>query len=383
GFQPSNQVNQNRNVLAAYLDVESDITERLLVNAAGRYEDYSDFGGNLAGKLSARYKFADFFSLRGSVSNGFRAPSIHQRYFSAISTVFVSVPGEGLQPRQQGTFRNDGPVAQAFGVPSLTAERSVNYSLGITSQPSPNVTVTVDAYQIDIKDRIVLTGQFQRGSTAAGQQVSQILDAAGQTDVQAAVFFTNAVDTRTQGIDLVVAGNYRLAGSTLTLTLAGNVNKTEVRGDPDVSATLPNDVFGNILFNPQERGRLEWSQPRSKFTFGTTYRLGKLGANLRVTRFGRVKTFDPSDVRLDEDFRPKVVTDLSVNYQIAKFLQVSLGANNLFDTYPDKLAVTQFPTSSSTASVDNSSFGRFVYSRNATQFGFNGGYYFVGLSANF
>ncbi len=383
GFQPANAVNEIRNVAASYLDVETDLNDRLLLNAAGRYEHYSDFGGNLAGKLSARYKFADFFSLRGTISNGFRAPSIHQRYFSAISTVFVSVPDQGLQPRQQGTFRNDGPVAQAFGIPSLTAERSVNYSLGFTSRPFANVSVTVDAYQIDIKDRIVLTGQFQRGTSAAGQQTAQILDAAGQKEVQAAVFFTNAVNTRTQGIDVVVSGDYRVATGKLTLTLAGNLNKTEVRGEPKASATLPNEVFGNILFNRQEKGRLEWGQPRSKFTLGFNYRLGKVGAVLRVTHYGAVKAFDPSDPRLDEDFRAKAITDLNVSYQAYQFLRITLGANNLFNVYPDKLAVTQYPTATSPTSVDNSSFGRFVYSRNVTQFGFNGGYYFIGLAANF
>jgi iron complex outermembrane receptor protein len=383
GFQPANAVNENRTVTAGYLDVETDLNDRLLLNAAGRYEHYSDFGGNVAGKLSARFKFADFLSLRGTISNGFRAPSIHQRYFSAISTVFVSVPNQGLQPRQQGTFRNDGPVAQAFGIPSLTAERSVNYSLGLTSQPASNVNITVDAYQIDIKDRIVLTGQFQRGSSAAGQQTAQILDAAGQQEVQAAVFFTNAVNTRTQGIDVVISTDYKLAAGKLTLTLAGNLNKTEVRGDPKVSATLPNDIFGSILFNRQEKGRLEWAQPRSKFTLGFNYRLGRLGTMLRVTHYGVVKAFDPSDPRLDEDFGAKAITDLNFSYQASDFLRITIGANNLFNVYPDKQAVTQYPTATSTTSVDNSSFGRFVYSRNATQFGFNGGYYFIGLAATF
>jgi iron complex outermembrane receptor protein len=383
GFQPANAVNQTRNVSAAYVDIESDVTDRLLLNAAGRYEYYSDFGGNLAGKLSGRYKFADFFSLRGTLSNGFRAPSIHQRYFSAISIVFVPVPDQGLQPRQQGTFRNDSPVANAFGIPSLTAEKSMNYSLGITSQPLSNLSITIDAYQIDIKDRIVLTGQFQRGTNAAGQQTASILDAAGQNDVQAAVFFTNAVDTRTQGLDVVIASDYQVGAGHLTVSLAGNLNKTKVQGSPKVSETLPVDVFGNILFNRQEKGRLEWSQPRSKFTLGGVYRIGKVGTNLRFTHYGEVKTFDPSSPLLDEKFRPKLVTDLSVNYQLLRFLQITVGANNLFDVYPDKLKAKQIPTPENTTAVDNTSFGRFVYSRNATQFGFNGGYYFVSLAANF
>ncbi|RDC65907.1 TonB-dependent receptor [Adhaeribacter pallidiroseus] len=383
GFQPANAVNENRNVFAGYLDLETDLTDKLLINAAGRYENYSDFGGNLAGKLSARYKFAEFFSLRGTIANGFRAPSIHQRYYSAISTVFVSIPGQGLQPRQQGTFRNDSPVAEAFGIPSLKAEKSTNYSLGITSQLLSNMTLTVDAYQIDIRDRIVLTGQFQRGTSPVGQQVSTLLDAAGQTDVQAAIFFTNAVNTRTQGLDVVLSGDYGVGAGTLTVTLAGNLNKTEVQGDPKVSETLPTDVFGNILFNRQERGRLEWSQPRNKFTLGSIYRLGKFSSNLRFTRFGEVKTLDPNTEQLDEDFSPKVTTDLNVSYRLNKWLQITLGGNNIFDVYPDKLEVVQYPTATNPTSVDNSSFGRFIYSRTATQFGFNGGYYYGSLAFNF
>ncbi|MDQ4139602.1 MAG: TonB-dependent receptor [Bacteroidota bacterium] len=383
GFQPANAVNESRNVFAGYLDIETDITDKLLLNAAGRYEDYSDFGGNLAGKLSARYKFAEFFSLRGTLSNGFRAPSIHQRYFSAISTVFISVPNQGLQPRQQGTFRNDSPVAAAFGIPSLKAETSNNYSLGITSQLLPNMTLTVDAYRIDIKDRIVLTGQFQRGTSAAGQQTAALLDAAGQTDVQAAIFFTNAVNTRTEGLDVVLSADYPVGQGTINVTLAGNVNRTEVQGDPKVSETLPTEVFGNVLFNRQERGRLEWAQPRSKFTFGGTYRLGSFSSNLRVTRFGEVRTLDPNTPQLDEDFSPKTITDLSVSYRFTKWLQLTVGGNNIFDVYPDRLEVIQYPTPTNPTSLDNSSFGRFVYGRAATQFGFNGGYYYGSLAFNF
>jgi iron complex outermembrane receptor protein len=390
GFQPSNAINAFRNVFGAYVDLESDLTERWLVNLAGRFENYSDFGSNFAGKFSTRYKFAESFSLRGSISNGFRAPSIHQRYFSAISTVFVSVANQGLVPRQQGTFRNDSPVAQAFGIPSLTAEKSTNYSLGVTSQPLSNLTITIDAYQIDIKDRIVLTGAFQRNSAA----VAQILDNAGQTDVQSAVFFTNAVDTRTQGLDVVIAHNQPIGAGTLTLTLAGNVNKTTVQGTPKNSTTLPPDAVGNILFNRQERARLELAQPRSKFSLAANYRLGKFGAYARVTRYGEVTTYDPNTSApaydaatgrsvLDEYFSPKAVTDLSFSYKVNRVLQVTVGANNLFDVYPDKLKQIQYPTPGDPTNIDNSSFGRFVYSRNATQFGFNGGYYFASLSANF
>ncbi|GAB3036284.1 TonB-dependent receptor [Spirosoma pulveris] len=385
GYQPANAVNATRNVYGGYIDLESDVTSRLLLNAAGRYEYYSDFGGNLAGKLAARYRFSEAFSLRGSISNGFRAPSLHQRYFSAISTVFVS-NGTILEPRQTGTFRNDSPIAQAFGVPPLGAERSTNYSIGITSRPLPNVSVTVDAYQINITNRIIYSNQFSRGTSGAGLIVANILNGAGQTDVNSAQFFANAVNTQTQGIDVVIATNPRLRTGTLDITLAANFNQTKLVGEIKRPANVPTDAtFGNFLFNRQDSARLTVAQPKSKIQLTFNYRLRKFGAVLRFSRFGTVQAYDPANPALDEIQNPKLITDLSFSYRILKNLNMTVGANNLFDIYPDQLRVANYPTPEryGAAALDNSSFGRFVYSRSATQFGFNGGYYFVNLSANF
>lgn len=404
GYQPANAINATRNMLGAYIDLETDLTERLLINTAGRYENYSDFGGNFAAKLAARYKFTDFFTLRGAISNGFRAPSLHQRYFSAISTVFVST-GTGLEPRQTGTFRNDSPIAQAFGVPSLTAERSNNYSVGVTSKPLPNVSITVDAYWIDIFNRIIYSNQFTRGTSGAGLIVANILNGAGQQEVNAAQFFTNAVNTTTRGIDVVIATSPRLQTGTLDLTLAANFNETRLGKAVQRPTNLPNDAtFGNFLFNRQDSARLVAAQPQSKIALTANYRVNKFGAVLRFTRFGEVSTADPAAPvlnrqtnqlvnPLDEVFGPKIITDLSVSYRVLNNVTLTLGANNLFDIYPDKLKATLVPTPERFAGTnpttglpnqqDNTSFGRFIYSRNATQFGFNGGYYFLNLSASF
>ncbi|HLL95718.1 MAG TPA: TonB-dependent receptor [Spirosoma sp.] len=385
GYQPANAVNATRNVMAGYVDIETDLTDQLLINGAARYEQYSDFGGNFAGKLAARYKFSEAFSLRGSLSNGFRAPSLHQRQFSAISTVFVST-GQGLEPRQTGTFRNDSPIAQAFGVPSLTAERSVNYSVGVTSRPLQNVSITIDAYQIAIRDRIIYSNQFTRGTGGAGLIVANILNAAGQQEVNAAQFFANAVNTQTRGIDVVIATSPRLSAGSIDLTLAANFNETRLTGAIKRPTNLPNDAtFGNFLFNRQDSARLTLAQPKSKISLTANYRLNKFGAVLRLTRFGEVTTYDPANTLLDEFFSPKTITDVSVSYRVVKNLTVTLGANNILDVYPDKLQKVLPPTPSrfGSAVLDNSSFGRFIYSRNATQFGFNGGYYFLNLSASF
>lgn len=385
GYQPANAVNARRHVYGAYVDLESDVTDRLLLNTAGRYEYYSDFGGNLAGKIAARYRFNEAFSLRGSLSNGFRAPSLHQRYFSAISTVFVST-GQGLEPRQTGTFRNDSPIARAFGVPSLGAERSVNYSVGITSRPLNNVSLTVDAYLITIRNRIIYSNQFSRGTTGAGLIVANILNSAGQTDVNSAQFFTNAVNTQTQGLDVVLATNPRLNTGTLDVTLAANFNQTKVIGNIQRPANIPTDAtFGNFLFNRQDSARLTVAQPRSKLQLTVNYRLRKFGVVLRVSRFGTVESYDPANPALDETFSPRLVTDLNLSYRLLKNINLTVGANNLFDVYPDPLRVVNYPTPEryGAAVQDNSSFGRFIYGRNATQFGFNGGYYFVNLPASF
>jgi iron complex outermembrane receptor protein len=385
GYQPSNAVNATRDVYGAYVDLETDLTDRLLVNTAGRYEYYSDFGGNVAGKLAARYKFGDAFSLRGTISNGFRAPSLHQRYFSAVSTVFVST-GQGLEPRQTGTYRNDSPIAQAFGVPTLTAEQSTNYSLGVTSRPLANLSITVDAYQIDIRNRIIYSNQFNRGTSGAGLIVANILNSAGQQDVNAAQFFANAVSTRTQGIDVVIATSPRLSTGTLDITLAANVNRTQVRGDVRRPANLPADAqLGNALFNRQDSARLTLAQPKNKISLTGNYRLRKIGAVLRFTHFGEVVSYDPVNPALDETFSPRLVTDASVSFRLVPTVTLTLGANNLFDVYPDKLKKNLYATPERFGSAvqDNSSFGRFVYSRSATQFGANGGYYFLNVSANF
>lgn len=380
GFQPSNAINENRKVAAGYVDIETDITDNFLLNAAGRVENYSDYGTNVAGKLAMRYKFAEAFSLRGSASNGFRAPSLHQRYFSAISTVFLAAgPGGSLIPVQQGTFRNNSGVAGAFGVPSLDAEKSLNFSAGFTSKIGKKLSVTVDGYQINIKDRIVLSGAFLRYNSngTPNAAIDAILDRdPALADVGSAAFFSNAIDTRTRGIDMVATYTTKYGKGDLVLTLAGNLNKTEVQGTPKVAANLPSGSE-NTLFDREQRGRFELGQPRNKFSLNANYRIGRWMANARATRFGRVETLHPTNTALDESFDPRVVTDLSLAYKIGNFMTWTIGANNVGNVYPEKLKYFQTRDPQHFANTSDS---RFVYSRNATQFGFNGGYYYTSLA---
>ena len=368
GFQPSNAVDAKRDVWGAYLDIETDITDKLLLNAAGRYEHYDDYGSSVAGKFAFRYQLVKQLAIRGAVSNGFRAPSMHQRYFSAISTVFIQT-SSGLQPFQQGTFRNNSLVAAAFGIPSLDAETSTNYSLGLTSKLCKNkLSITVDGYLIDIDNRIVLSSSFRRFSAPEATAVNNILSQYPDlNDVSSVIFFTNAIDTRTKGIDAIVSFVDKLGNGQFALTAAANFNKTTVQGDARVS-TITDPALQARLFARDERGRIEEAQPRHKISINFNYKVTKWTFNVRSTRFGKVATRDPGNPLLDEFFSPKTVTDASMSYKFANFANITIGANNIGNTYPDRLK-----------NFGNTGEGRFVYSRAATQFGFNGGYYYTSI----
>lgn len=364
GFQPSNAVNEGRTITAVYADVESDVNNHFMFNAATRYEHYSDFGGNFAGKISARYKVSSAFTLRGTISNGFRAPSLHQRLFSSVSTLFQTINNQ-LVPTQNLTSRNETALAQAFGIPKLAAEKSVQMSLGITSIPfkSNPFSITIDAYQINIKDRIVLTGTFTKASSPV---INNLLTAF--PDVNSVSFFTNAIATKTQGVDVVAnTGAIKTGKGILELTLAMNLNRTTVN-DIKVSAVLAADpnLANGTLFNRLERGRFEWAQPRNKTTIGINYRIDKWTLASRLTNFGRIKTFDATNPLLDESFAPKLVTDFSISYRPIYWMNITVGANNIADIYPDRVG-----------NFANTSDNRLIYSRAATQFGFNGGYWFI------
>ncbi|HET6767102.1 MAG TPA: TonB-dependent receptor, partial [Chitinophagaceae bacterium] len=369
GFQPSNAVDEKRDVLGGYVDIETDITDKLLLNAAGRFEHYDDYGSSLAGKFAFRYQFFNQLAVRGAVSNGFRAPSMHQRYFSAISTVFIQTNSGGLQPFQQGTFRNNSLVAAAFGIPSLDAETSTNYSLGLTSKLAKNkLSITLDGYLIDIDNRIVLSSSFRRFGAPEAPAVDNILSQyPNLNDVSSVIFFTNAIDTRTQGLDAIISFVDKLGNGQLAVTAAANFNKTTVQGEADVS-TITDPALQARLFARDEKGRVEEAQPRHKISVNFNYKISKLTFNVRSTRFGKVATRDPGNPALDEFFAHKNVTDASISYKLANFANITIGANNIGNTYPDRQK-----------NFGNTFEGRLVYSRAATQFGFNGGYYYTSL----
>lgn len=378
GFREANKTNKNRNAYAAYADVEFNFTNWLLVDAAIRYEDYSDFGSTFNYKLASRIKLADNFNFRFAGSTGFRAPSIHQIYYNTTSTLFT----DGVL-KEVGTFSNDSDFATAFGIPKLKQETSKSFSTGFTYKiPSLNLNITADAYFIRIDDRIVLTDQFNRPTDAqviANPSLADIQQRFDAVGVNAAQFFANSIDTETKGLDVVISHNYRAGAIKLNNDFAINFNKTQKVGDVHVSPVLQNLGYESTYFSEKSRIYLEDSVPKVKASLSNNLSWNSFNFYLRNTYYGKVWGADIVDANFDGIILPnehqlisdKIITDLSIGYDISKNFNLTIGANNLFDIYPTK----NVP-----ASTNND---QFIYSRSTSQFGQNGRYVFSKLTVSF
>ena len=368
GISPENVVNKNRFVLAAYANLEVEPNNKFLYNLSGRYECYNDFGGNLAGNLAVRYKLSDRFTLRGSISNGFRAPGLPQRYYSEVTQRNNRIAAS--QSYKLYTFRNDSKIANDFGVPSLTAEKSLHFSSGITAKLLRHVKLIADYYRIQIRDRIVLSGFFDRDSNVV---VDQILTANGYDEISQVAFFANAISTITEGLDVALKGKWKIKKSVLEILLSGNFNQTKLYGDIKKAGKLPDDsVNASQLFNRLERGKIERAHPRSKIIFLVSYNCPRWKFTINNIRYGKVVRMDPSDPSLDERLSPKITTDISASYKFKKSITITAGARNVFDVYPDRIK-----------NQSNTGSGTMVYFNNFTQFGYMGGYYFMNMNFSF
>ncbi|MEC5147206.1 TonB-dependent receptor [Chitinophaga sp. 212800010-3] len=361
GFSPDNATNASRTSIAAYGDVEVNFTEKLLVDGALRFENYSDFGSTLNWKLAGRYQFSPKFLLRAAASTGFRAPSLHQRYFNATSSIYT----DGIFV-ESGTFTNDSRVAALLGIPKLKQETSYSYSAGATSNLGA-VKITVDGYFIRINDRVVYTGQFSgnKNGTPQEQEIYNILRSA---NAQTARFFANAINTETKGIDAVITYSAHPGKGHFRADLSGTIAVTSLVGPVHASPLLVGKE--STYFDDASRIYLENSVPQTKANLSLNYTIQKWGFFLRNVYFGKVKEAT-NTVANQDTYRGKVVTDLSVGYRFFPGLQLTIGANNLLDIYPDQL------------SVANSSSGRFVYSRASQQFGYNGRFLFARATLSF
>jgi iron complex outermembrane recepter protein len=348
GFLPQNAGTFSRNSMALYIDLEQDFTKNFLVTGALRFENYSDFGTTLNYKLASRLNIVEGLTIRAATSTGFRAPSMQQRFYAKTNTLFVSTPS-GLQPVESGTFPNGSRPALILGIPELKEETSRNYSAGITAAPVRGLEITIDGYIIHIKDRIVLTNNFTGGSNTALQQE---LNNAGASQANV---FTNAVDTKSKGVEAVVNYSFNVAREhKFRFTLAATFIKNEVvknaDGTPAIKASqilINSGQLGNY-FNREDQSRIEVANPRSKASFMINYRYKKFGTLLRFASFGEVTYLDPTlnvsnpgswpvnlfsgqRETLDQTFSSKMITDLSVSYAVHKSSTLTIGANNLFD----------------------------------------------------
>jgi iron complex outermembrane receptor protein len=329
GFRPENAGKNSRNNQSLYLNLEGDITKQLSGSLAVRHERYSDFGNTTSGKASARFAFTPQFALRGTVSNGFRAPSLAQESYTITTTNFLVINGQNT-PIETGTFAVGSAAAGALGAQPLKPERARNLSFGAQWQPTRNWTTTVDLYRIDIDDRIIFSSNLQLSSAAAAG-LNTALQNRG-IFVGAARYFTNAVDTRTKGVDLVSTYRMHLAqGARADFTLAYNHNDNEVRRVAATPAVLA--AAGLVLADRQTVNRLTVGSPKDKLTLSGDYTRGAWNGHANVTRYGKF-TVPQNNAALDQTYDPQWVLDVSASVRVASNWRVTLGIDNLTNRYP-------------------------------------------------
>ncbi|HEY0371036.1 MAG TPA: TonB-dependent receptor [Thermoanaerobaculia bacterium] len=371
GFQPSNEVDASRNSQSVYVDLEGDVLPMLRLGLAGRHERFSDFGNTTNGKITARFSPLRQLILRGSASTGFRAPSLSQGNFSAISTNFLLNTATGtLEPFQTGTYRVDSAIAQALGAEPLQPEKSKNLSAGVVWQPLENLEITADYFHIDIDDRIVFSGNF------TGQRVLALIQPLGAT---AARFFTNAIDTETNGYDVVTNYQRPIFGGRVDLSAAYSRNETKIVG---VVRTPPQlEGLNEVLFDRIERRRFECGQPKDNVRLMQNFERGGWNVTTRESRYGEYCSFtalvgtQPLD---DQIYSPEWLADLELAYRWGQYT-FAAGAENLFDTFPDRNKVFRDGTTAFTAQSNN---GIFTYP-SQSPFGMNGRFVYTRLTYNF
>ncbi|RDS87693.1 TonB-dependent receptor plug domain-containing protein [Pseudomonas fluorescens] len=318
----------DRKVLGAYIDVEGQITEKFQAGVAVRTEHYSDFGDTTNGKLSLRYDFTPQIAARATASTGYRAPSLVQSGMSSFSVQVVEQPpGSGnFVEVQQRTLRANSPEAQALGGKALKPEESTNYSLGLVWRPLENASVTVDAYRINIDNRITLSDQLP------ASVVTPIFAGTPYANIQSAAFYTNVADTRTDGIELT--GNYQWdLQQRGRLNLSGGFAKTDttITGLRDVG-----NIKGSQIVGRNTQGLIEEGTPDTKLTLSANWIYENWGLTVAQRRYGEWKSLNATNPSLDQTYSPQWVTDLDLSYTFHKGVKVSVGAINLFDTHPDK-----------------------------------------------
>ncbi|WP_420806954.1 TonB-dependent receptor plug domain-containing protein [Pseudoalteromonas arabiensis] len=376
GSDPASSVDESRDVISFYADAETYVIDDVIISGALRYDNYKGFGDTVNFKLAANWSITEDVSLRGALSTGFRAPSMQQLYFNNISTQFVVGDDGSLVAEQVGTFRNDSTLAQSIGIPKLKEEKSQNRSLGIVYNVTDNINVTIDYYSIDIDDRIVISNRLGKG-------LSDTLDAAlVSSGAGAGQFFLNGADTETEGVDLVATWNTEGLGGTLDFTFAANFTKTDVVDLFTPSGSGLETIPVEDVFSAQETSIIEEWQPEDRINLSALYRLEDWTVNLSLNRYGEYTVEDGGR----QTYGAEILTDVKVSYFFDENLSFNIGANNLFDVYPDKNTIGNSRSGTIVDANGNtivSSPGVFTYSRRSAPFGFNGAYYYVGAEYKF
>jgi iron complex outermembrane recepter protein len=349
GYQPADEVNASRSNIGAYVDAEIDVNEKWLVDGAIRIENYSDFGFTHNYKLATRYKLPNNFNLRGSISTGFRAPSLQQINYSST---FTTVQGGNIA--EVKIAPNNSPITRAAGIDKLTQERSVNASLGFSWKPINNLNITVDGYWVRIQDRVVLSGQFSVDDNTLDPD---LIDALKNLRVSLAQFFANAVNTTNKGVDIIADYSKSSGVNTYKVLLAANFQDMTI-DDVNVPSKL-NDTEDHrkTFLSDREKAFILASAPKTKFSFNFDYGHKWFGVGTRLTYFGKIHLLGygedglgidpkvPSDadasVLLPDqyDYKGKLVTDLYFSFGLNKYARLFVGADNLFNVHPSLGAV--------------------------------------------
>jgi len=360
GFFPCNEVDAHRENVGLYVDAKFNPSPNLTLEAASRFEHYGDFGNTFDGKFSALYRPTPSLMFRGSFNTGFRAPSLSQSYFTSTTAEYVV---NGLD--RIGSFAVNNPVARDLGVADLKPEISQHYTFGFVYQPLSNLSLSADYFYNTIDDRILLTGNI---SGSISPQLQAILNS---HNVTRARYFTNAIDTQTDGVDVRLNYHHKLDNNLLLKTnLAYHYNSTQIT-HINTAPSIFGEAGEGILLDIPTRERIISGQPKHTFALYTQLTQGDWALGFNLKRFGEYASVLGEDLYR---FDAKWVSDMELSYQINERFKLSIGAKNLFDVYPDRWG--------DTGNDFHSTQGSFPYPLESP-FGYNGRSYHVRIEGRF
>ena len=376
GFAPTDAGKFSRKSYATYIDIAVDPVEALHLDIAGRYEHYSDFGSAWSGKATARYDFSPAFALRGTISNGFRAPTLAESYYSSVNVG----PGSTF-----GQLPPNSSAAQLLGFAKLKPEKSTNFSLGLVLKPASGVQLTIDAYQIKMTNRIVPSGDIYGtlGTSTVSAAVVNALISRGVSLADATSYaginiFTNGVDTRTQGVEATASYTSDFGDmGRVDWSLGLNYNKTEITRISSLPSKVFNAAFGQTdLLSVSAQDGLSTATPRVKSIANALWTMGKFSMNLRGTVYGSTRQRVLGDQAYQTAIGTTVIADLNLGYKITPMIRFDIGANNLFDKQAPTIGLRTSGTRPYTGNVFNAPLSY-------TPWGINGGYYYARATINF